>query len=92
MNEYWSWVLMGVGVTGIYLTTRKLWIGFAIGLFAQVLWFVFGLVTEQYGFVVSSFVYGAVNLSGLRRWLREKENDCAETRTTEAPARGEDRR
>jgi len=73
---------MGFGVTGIYLTTRKLWIGFAIGLLAQVLWFIFGLTTDQYGFVVSAFAYGAVNLSGLRRWLREKrETEHAEIGT-----------
>lgn len=71
--ELWSWVLTAVGMTGIYLTTQKKIIGFAIGLSAQFLWITYALVSNQYGFIVSAFGYGFINMLGLIRWSRKDE-------------------
>lgn len=68
---WWSWVLTIIGVTGLYLTTRKLAIGYAVGVGVQILWFVFGATTGQYGFILSAFVYGAVNFIGFHKWTQE---------------------
>ncbi|AEK06684.1 PnuC-like nicotinamide riboside transporter [Mycobacterium phage DirtMonster] len=70
IDWWWSYLLTAVGVTGIYLTTRKLWWGFAIGLVAQVLWTVYAVVTHQYGFLFSVLAYGSVHALGLWRWTR----------------------
>ena len=75
MSVWWSWLLTVVGVTGIYLTTKRLWYGFAIGIFAQTLWVSYAIATEQWGFIASAFAYGSVNALGLWRWTRTtKEN------------------
>ncbi|ACH62879.1 PnuC-like nicotinamide riboside transporter [Mycobacterium phage Tyke] len=70
IDWWWSYLLTAVGVTGIYLTTRKLWWGFALGLVAQVLWAVYAVVTHQYGFLFSVLAYGSVHALGLWRWTR----------------------
>ncbi|MEV4462116.1 hypothetical protein AB0J51_00680 [Micromonospora echinofusca] len=67
--QLWSWLLMTVGVTGLWLAGKRSWTGWAVGLGAQVLWLAYSLVTEQWGFLVSCFVYGAVYIRNLRAWL-----------------------
>lgn len=64
----WSWLLMGVGVLGLYVAGRRSWVGWAIGLSAQGLWVAYGLVSDQPGFVVSAFVYGTIYARNLRAW------------------------
>lgn len=70
MIEWWSWILAGCGIFGLYLTTEKRAIGFVVGALVQVLWIIFGLTTKQYGFLVSALGYGYINLSGLYKWTR----------------------
>ena len=69
MTWWWSYLLAAIGVFGLYLTTRKLWHGFAIGVAVQLLWIAYALTTHQYGFIASALAYGAVNTLGLWRWL-----------------------
>jgi hypothetical protein len=68
---WWSLLLAAVGVFGLWLAGRKSWIGWAVGLGAQVLWLIFALVTDQYGFIVSALAYGWVYGTNLRRWLKD---------------------
>lgn len=68
--EYWSWVLAVVGMTGVYLTTLKKTTGFMIGLGVQVLWIIFAVTTQQYGFIFSAVGFGVMNTLGLIRWRR----------------------
>jgi len=86
INPLWSVVLTIVGATGIYLTGRKLWLGFAIGLFAQTLWVAYGFATGQWGFYGSAAIYGWVNYLGLRRWLRDKRQEKETTCPDPDPA------
>jgi len=72
VNWWWSWLLTAVGVFGIYLTTRKLWAGFAVGLTAQVLWIAYAIATRQWGFIASAAAYGTVHFIGLRKWRAER--------------------
>lgn len=66
----WSYLLAVVGVTGIFLAGRTpAWRGWALGLAAQVLWVVYALATEQYGFLLSAFAYGTVYGLNVRRAL-----------------------
>jgi hypothetical protein len=73
MEQLWSWLLMAVGVTGLYLAGRRHWSGWAIGLAAQVLWFAYACFTSQWGFIVSSVLYGAISLRNLIDWRRATE-------------------
>ncbi len=73
MAHLWSWLLMAVGVTGLYLAGRKSWTGWAIGLGSQVLWLAYAISTRQWGFLVSCFLYGAVHARNLYLWRRTAE-------------------
>ena len=69
----WSFVLAGVGILGIYLAGKKnLW-GLAVGVGAQVLWIIYALVTQQYGFIFSAVAYGAVYGLNWVRWRQEQK-------------------
>lgn len=69
---WWSWILTGVGVFGLYLAGRKnLW-GWAVGLAVQPAWITYGFVTDQGGFIASGLVYGAMYAKNLIWWWREK--------------------
>lgn len=68
---WWSVVLAAVGVFGLYLTTRKMAAGYAVGVGVQVLWITYAVVTAQYGFIFSALAFGAVNALGFYRWRSE---------------------
>lgn len=69
----WSWVLMLVGVTGLWAAgSRRSW-GWLIGLGAQGLWVAYALSTEQLGFLVSAAAYGTVYARNFIRWRDERE-------------------
>lgn len=67
----WSIVLAAVGILGIYLAGKKNLYGWAIGLGAQVLWVVYALVTDQYGFILSAVAYGTVYGRNWYLWRKE---------------------
>lgn len=75
----WSWILAAIGVFGLYLTTRKLAAGYAVGMLVQVLWIAYAITTKQYGFIFSAIAYGTVNSYGYYSWTKEK----TETKLTE---------
>lgn len=70
---WWSWLLMAVGVTGLFLAGKKRKIGWMIGIGVQLLWIIYAIVSRQWGFIVSALVYGAVNTINWRRWHREEK-------------------
>lgn len=69
----WSFVLAAVGILGLVLAGRKLSIGWAVGLLAQVLWIVFALVTHQWGFIISALAYGFVYARNWYLWWIEEQ-------------------
>lgn len=71
----WSWILMVIGVTGLWIAGRGYWWAWLIGLAAQALWVVYAFATEQYGFIVSAFVYGFVYARNARLWLIQQQNN-----------------
>lgn len=64
----WSFALAGLGIAQIVLTGRKLRIGWIVGMATSVLWFVYGLATDQYGFLISAIVFGAIHFRNWRAW------------------------
>jgi hypothetical protein len=74
--ELWSWTLTAIGAFGLYMVGREKTWGWVVNLAAQPLWAVFAIVTQQYGFIVSSALYASVyghNLLAQRR--RDRRND-----------------
>lgn len=72
-NLIWSILLSVIGVVGLFLAGSKNKIGWFIGLGAQVLWFIFAIVTAQYGFILSAVAYGWVYSRNYLKWRREQE-------------------
>lgn len=63
MNPYWSYLLTAVGVFGLWLARpgrKGAAYGWAVGIFAQLLWIAYATATEQYGFYLSACAYGYV--------------------------------
>lgn len=77
MNPYWSYVLMAVGVFGLYLAGRKSQWGWAIGIAAQLLWMAYAVATQQWGFIVSALAYGWVYTRNFLAWRREARHVAA---------------
>ena len=70
-NLAWSFALAAIGILGIYLAGRKnLW-GWALGVTAQLLWIVFAVVTQQWGFILSALAYGWVYGLNWWKWHRD---------------------
>lgn len=73
MSQWWSFILMAVGILGLYLAGKKNLYGWAILIGAQFLWIAYALATKQWGFIISALAYGAVNLRNYLRWKKEKK-------------------
>lgn len=54
------------------LIARKSETGWIVRLFANVLWLVYGLWIFSVANILSSIVFGGINIYGLRRWRRER--------------------
>lgn len=73
MNQWWSWILTSIGIIGLYLVGKhSLW-GWVIGAGVQFLWLTYAIVTRQWGFLVSAFAYGSINIRNYMRWYIEKK-------------------
>lgn len=83
---WWSVLLAVVGVAGLYIAGRKSWIGWAIGLTAQLLWVAYALVSGQWGFLLSAGAYGWVYATNWIRWRRDTSSDPAPPEVTLHPS------
>jgi hypothetical protein len=73
--EYGSWVLAVIGVAGIYFVGRKTIWGWLVLLFNEVLWIVYALTTDQYGFIFSALAYALVYIRSYIHWSKDKVNE-----------------
>lgn len=74
----WSLLLAAFGITGLLLGIRGVWWGWALNLAAQVFWFVFAIVTAQYGFIITAVGYGATYTYGAVKTLRARKGEVAQ--------------
>lgn len=73
ISPWWSVGLTVLGGMGWLLVTVERRIqGFIVGVVAQVAWVTYAVVTEQWGFIGSAALFGAINVLGIVRWLRER--------------------
>lgn len=74
MNPLWSYALGAVGVFGLWLAGRKDPRGWMVGVGAQVLWLVYAVATQQWGFIVTALAYAWVYANNALRWTRKDES------------------
>ena len=71
MNEYWSWLLAILGVSGMYFVGKKTVWGWLVLLANEVIWVVYALITQQYGFIAMAIAYAFVYIKSYLEWRRE---------------------
>jgi len=69
--DLWSFILAGLGIAQITLTGKKKRVGWLIGLLTSCIWMVFAIVTQQYGFVVSSIIFGYIHIKNWLAWSND---------------------
>lgn len=66
----WSWLLMAVGLTGLYISgSRSKW-GWCVSILSECLWIAYALDSGQPGFIVAAFAYIAVDARNFLNWHR----------------------
>lgn len=78
MSWWWSWLLTAIGVLGLWLSGRRNYWGWCVGLAAQLLWIAYAIVTTQWGFIVSALAYAVVYGRNFIRWRRDAATDTKE--------------
>jgi hypothetical protein len=68
--EFWSFALAGLGLVQLWLAGSKLRFNSVIGGFTSVVWFAYGVVFEQWGFLVSALVFFVVHVRNYVRWSK----------------------
>ena len=72
--ELWSWILAGIGITGLWIAGNKSQWGWIIGIAAQLLWITYAITTSQWGFLFSAIAYGTVYARNLIKWRKDESN------------------
>lgn len=72
MLAYWSWILVAIGVSGIFLVGRKTIWGWLILCVNECLWIIYAVTTEQHGFIVGAIIYGIVYVKSFLHWRRDE--------------------
>lgn len=70
MVEYWSWLLAILGVSGMYFVGKKSIWGWPVLLANEVIWVVYALFTQQYGFIVMAIAYAIVYIKSYFEWRK----------------------
>ena len=68
--DLWSFILAGLGIAQITLTGKKKRIGWLVGLLTSCIWMVFAIVTQQYGFAISSVIFGYIHIKNWLAWSK----------------------
>jgi hypothetical protein len=71
MSEYWSWILAIFGVSGMFFVGKKTAWGWMVLLFNEVIWTVYAIATEQYGFIVMAVAYAIVYIKSFIEWRKD---------------------
>lgn len=71
MTDYWNYIVTAIGIVGFYFAGKKVWWCWYINILNQILWFTFGVVTEQWGFVVGALIYTVSFSKNAYMWTKE---------------------
>ena len=70
VDQYWSWLLAAIGVSGIFLVGRKTIWGWLVLCVNECLWIIYALTTKQYGFIFAAVAYGVVYVKSFIHWRK----------------------
>lgn len=76
--EYGNYIITAVGLLGFFLAGKKIWWAWYVNIANQILWFIYGWVTDQWGFVVGTLAYTIVFVKNAYSWTRERGEDMPE--------------
>lgn len=65
-----SFVLASGGLVQLWLSGSKSRFGFVVGMLTSVGWFVYGVQSVQFGFVISAVVFFVVHVRNYVRWSK----------------------
>jgi hypothetical protein len=66
----WSWLFTLMGLSSLYLLTRKNRWGHLIGFAKELVWIPYGWATHQYGFVASGAIFAVLFARGFILWSK----------------------
>jgi hypothetical protein len=66
----WSWILAAVTIAAVMTLHRGTWPAWLTGFAAEIAWIAYGVLTEQYGFVVGALVLGIPVGASITAWWR----------------------
>jgi hypothetical protein len=69
----WSWVLGCIGIIGIYFVGKKTIWGWLVLITNEVLWSIYAITTEQYGFLFAAIAYASVYIKSFYHWNKTDE-------------------
>jgi hypothetical protein len=73
MNQWWSWILAVIGVSGIYVVGNKNMLGWLVLCINECIWILYALATKQYGFIIMALAYASVYIKSFRQWRAEEK-------------------
>jgi len=82
--QYWSWILATIGITAMWLAGRHNKLGWLIGVAAQIIWFVYAIVTRQWGFIATAIAYSFVYARNWYRWRQLEHAVTSPVRESES--------
>ncbi len=68
-------MLAVIVLAGIYFVGRKTIWGWFVLLFNEVLWIVYAINTDQYGFIFSALAYALVYVRSYIHWSKDRVNE-----------------
>lgn len=66
-----DWVVMAVGILGFYLAGKKIWWAWYVNIFNQILWTVYAILFQQWGFLAGTVFYMIVFIKNAIQWTKE---------------------
>jgi hypothetical protein len=69
-TDWFPWILSAVSCVMLWLMGNKSRWGPAFGIFNQVLWVAYVLVTRQWGFLPGVIAYTVIHIRNLWRWTQ----------------------
>ena len=63
-------MLAGGGLVQLWLSGSKRRVGFVVGMVTSLGWFIYGLQSRQFGFLISAVVFFVVHVRNFVRWSK----------------------
>lgn len=67
-----DWVVTIVGVIGFRLAGKKVWWAWYVNILNQILWAIFAITTQQWGFLLGIPLYMYVFVKNAYEWTKER--------------------